>query len=190
MVYNGGYFPEIHAAGGNGSNGGFGSGGAVRLVAPQIYFSPNVPRIRAARGEQDWTKYTGNGRIRIDTLDASEVVGRTGECHGSLSVGKNMLIFPPNLPILEIIEAAGQAVDPKQSTTLALPSGIPTEQPVKVRATNFGGVAKLKVVLTPERGAQTSYDLDIANPGPDPAIGTATVTFPGSALTRIDVWTR
>ena len=165
-----------------------GSGGAVRLVAPKVIFG-GQPIIFAAHDEA--ANLTGNGRIRIDTLDASRVLGETSRMYGSFSLGKNMIIFPPNLPTLEIIEAAGQpVVNPAQSATLSLPSGIPTQQPVKVRATNFGGTAKLKVVLTPERGPQVSYDLDIPNPGPDSAIGTAPVVFPGSMLTRIDVWTR
>ena len=178
----------IYAYGGhsNATSSG-GSGGAVRFVSPRVIFA-GQPIIFADHEEA--ATLSGNGRIRVDTLDASRVLGETTRIYGSFSVGKNMMIFPPNLPTLEIIEAAGLTVNPAQSATLSLPSGIPTQQPVKVRATNFGGVAKLKVVLTPERGPQQSYDLDITNPGPDAAVGTATVEFPGSALTRIDVWTR
>lgn len=158
------------------------------MVTPKVILSGNHPPVHASRDVA--AAEVGQGRIRIDTLDVSEVLGRLSKFRGSYSIGKNMIVFPPNMPKLEIIEAAGQAVNPASSVTISLPSGSATTQSVKVRATNFGATAKLKVVLTPERGERVSYDLDIPNPGATPAVGTATVEFPGNMLTKIDVWTR
>ncbi|MCB1094258.1 MAG: hypothetical protein KDN22_01645 [Verrucomicrobiae bacterium] len=179
--------------GGKGASGNHGSGGAVRLVAPVVTFASSPLFLLSRTDLPDvaaWPNATGLGRLRVDTLDARGLLGQTGEVYGVFSIGKNMTVFPPNMPKLEITEAAGKTVNPAQSVTISLPSGAAISQSVKVRASNFGATAKLKVVLTPERGDRISYDLDIANPGPGSAEGTATVQFPGNMLTRIDVWTR
>lgn len=163
-----------------------GSGGAVRLVAPWVEGNGRI-RVEGGGG------LTGGaaGRIRIDAIFKENLaISMTPTTAGT--VGGNMVVFPPNLPKLEIVEAAGRVIDPgsNEPVTVQLPLGAPAQQVVKVRATHFAGTARVHVVLTPEFGSKVSYDLDIANPGPDPAVASATVEFPANQLTRVDVWTR
>ncbi len=170
-----------------GKNGGPGSGGGIRLLAPTISFSGN-PWLRA------FTRYQNSGRqpdrIRLDGLELTGVMGRLAQVVPPASIGRNMIAFPATLPKIEIISAAGQTVDPAASTTVTVPPGGAAQQPVVVRVTNFGGAAQLKVVLTPESGARVEADLDITNPGPGATTGTANLAFPANQVSRIDVWTR
>jgi hypothetical protein len=176
---------RIYARGGNGGAYNHGSGGAIRLVAPDIsidYWSQYVTT----------EKYNeGPGRIRIDALRKQMPPGH-GYFTGVVSSGSNMVVFPPNMPDLKIVEAAGQTVNPNQSTPvfITVPPGSSATQAVKVKAQNFGGTAAVVVTLTPEFGAKTSYTLDISNPGPDFAEASVNVTFPINVTTRVDVWTR
>ena len=103
-----------------------------------------------------------------------------------------MIVFPPNMPKVEIIQVAGQAIDPNGSAPVnqVLPEGTNPQQTVRCRVTNFNGTAKLQVRLTPENGDFINYNLDIPNPGPGSAEGEVTVTFPVNLMTRVDAWTR
>jgi hypothetical protein len=133
--------------------------------------------------------YSNAGRIRIDAINRSLT---TSSMDGVYTLGANMIVFPPNLPDLKIVEAAGQSVSANLASPLLItvPSGAPAVQPVKVRAQNFGGTAQVVVVLTPEFGSTSKFNLDIPNPGPDAAEASVNVTFPSNVATRVDVWTR
>jgi len=159
------------------------SNGAIRLVSPvvegsgllQVFTPTALP--------------SAGGRVRVDS---TQRILWNPVVYGDYSAGFNMIVFPPNLPRVEIIEVADQAVDPNASEPLnqVLPEGTNPEQIVKVRVTNFNGTAKLQVRLTPENGDYINYELDIPNPGPGPAEGELTVTFPVNLMTRVDAWTR
>ena len=103
-----------------------------------------------------------------------------------------MVIFPPNMPDLKIVQAAGQTIDPNASVpvNVILPTGTSPNQQVRVRAQNFNGTAQVVVQLTPESGSVSTYTLDIPNPGPGAVEASVSVTFPVNILTRVDVWTR
>ena len=102
-----------------------------------------------------------------------------------------MVVFQENLPQLEIVEVAGNAIDPDSQgpVTVQLPFNAPAAQSVVIRASNFNGVARVKVVLTPAHGEQLEYDLDIPN-SDEPATGEITVQFPANQLTEVNAWTR
>ena len=155
-----------------------GSGGAVRLCAPTV----------AGAGTVD---VNPRGRIRIDAWDRVGVnFSRTGT--NSFTAGANLIAIPAASPKLEIIEVAGQAIDPTSSAAvnLLLPEGSSETQTIKVRATNFPATAQVAIVLTPEESSRTTVNLDIPNAGAAGAVGEATITLPTTVLTRIDVWTR
>ena len=165
-----------------GNGAGFGSGGAVRLVAPK---ASGVGVIET----QNYLNNGGQGRIRIDAVDTSSMRLTT---RGVTTIGANMIVFPPDLPELKIVEAAGQIIDPEALTQVMvqLPNGEPSTQTVKIEARNFKGTATVNVVLTPKYGERVVYPLDIANPGPGSAVASINVEFEPNALTRVDVWTR
>ncbi len=165
--------------------GGEASGGAIRLLAPEVSFAGN-------HGIHAFNRATGAlpGRIRIDGLNLTGIMGKLGNVSPAASIGRNMVAFPANFPKLEIVSAAGQTINPAATTTVTVPPSGPAAQNVVVRATNFGGTAQLTVVVTPESGARITADLDIVNPGPAAATGTATINFPPNQISRIDVWTR
>ena len=171
----------------SGQHGGPGSGGGIRLLAPTIRFAGN-PYLRAFSRKDNNGRQPG--RIRLDGLELTGVMGRLSLVNPPASIGRNMIAFPATLPKIEIISAAGQTVDPAASTTVTVPPGGAAEQAIVVRVTNFGGAAQLKVVLTPESGARVEANLDITNPGPGAATGTANLAFPANQVSRIDVWTR
>ncbi len=165
------------------SDGLWGStGGAIRIVAP----------ILTGTGTLSANSYGRDafGRIRIDVLNRTNWQPQT--IWGAYSTGFNMIVFPPNLPKVEIMQVAGQVIDPNASSPVnqVLPQGTNPQQTVRCRVSNFNGTAKLQVRLTPENGDFINYNLDIPNPGPEPAEGEVTVTFPVNLMTRVDAWTR
>jgi len=176
---------RIYARGGSGGSYNHGSGGAIRLVAPDISIDYYSQYVTGEKYNED------SGRVRFDAIRKQWGPGH-GYIIGAVSSGSNMVVFPPNMPDLKIVEAAGQAINPNQSTPvfITVPPGSSATQPVKIRAQNFGGQAAVKVVLTPEFGTRSAVDLDIANPGPGAAEASVDVTFPINVTTRVDVWTR
>ena len=186
----------LRASGGGDPDGAGGSGGAIRLVAPVVTSNTVATYISFHAGGITQALPEGSGWARIDTLSAGGLalfhINGYSPFNLSGTMGANLIVFPPALPKVEIIEAAGQAVDPDAASppVIVVPSGGPLTQTVRVRVRNFGGTALLAVVLTPESGARTTVNLDIPNPGPGTNEGTATVTFPLNVPTRIDAWTR
>lgn len=180
----------IGASGAHAGNAGAGSGGAIRIVSPQVEGTGMIFLLGGAVVNSNTATAAGAGKIRIDTLVRSFDFSYSQRA--SLSIGKNMVVFPPNLPKIEVIEAAGEAIDPNANlpVLVTIPPGSASLQPVKVRITNFAGTAQLKVVLTPENGPRIQADLDIDASGGGSVEGSVDVDFPANQLTRIDVWTR
>lgn len=186
---------DAHGGRGAGSNSsieaGSGSGGAIRIVAPAFYTSGGG-NFYVYGGTSAVSSQAGAGRVRIDAISKSGISSTSTIPSGNVSIGANMIVFPPDLPELRITEAAGQAIDPQSAApvTLLLPAGSATTQVVKVQARNFRSTASVRVVLTPENGDKLTYDLDIPNPTDEPTERTVNVEFPPTQLTRVDVWTR
>ncbi|NKB24340.1 MAG: hypothetical protein GKR87_08200 [Kiritimatiellae bacterium] len=135
-----------------------GSGGAIRLVAPIV----------AGSGECDVEdavgSHAGNGRVRVDAIDRSQLSLSLFNPSGSSSVGGVMMVFPNPLPRLDLIEVAGDPIPEGTAAAqnILLPFGANSNQTVLVQAKDFTGTnLPIRVVLTPESGSPSSYDADI-----------------------------
>lgn len=178
---------NIRAQGGQGLSAAVrntGSGGAVRLVAPVVSGGGTID-VRGDGGSNG----LGDGRIRMDTLDRSDL--RIGFLPNTVaSVGGLMVVFPDPLPRLDIVEAAGRQVPLDTPTQVLLPAGSPTAQSIRVRARDFGQVVPIRVVLTPDNGPAQTFDAQIDNAAANPAEVAVNVTFPLNVLTHVHVFTR
>lgn len=183
---------RIYAVGGSGTqffSGG--SGGAIRLVAPLVVGNGLL--------YVDGGQNGGAGRIRIDSIfrvnpnDATERLALTYNPGPDVAtIGSNMVVFPTNLPRLDITQAAGQdiAVGATSSVLVTLPIGSNPAQTVTVRAQDFGRVVPIRVVLTPDSGDAIVYDTTIDNATTNPATTTVNVTFPTNVRVEVNAWTR
>jgi hypothetical protein len=164
--------------------GGYGSGGAVRLVAPLVTGRGGV---RTSSG------YFGpaSGRVRVDCLDryAFRSLSLSG---ATVTRGAQMFVFPAVVPRLDIVAAAGQAIaeGAANSVQVDLPVGSPTNQTVVVQARDFSGLLPIAVVVTPEVGPSTTYPAQIDMGSGNPARATVNVVIPIGTISRIHAWTR
>lgn len=178
----------LWAVGGGGYNSSVpnsGSGGAVRLVAPSV---GGTGRIEAGGYGGDGNR--GDGRVRIDALDRSQLgIGIVPAAAGS--VGGVLVVTPSPLPRLDVIEAAGRAI-PLDSgpVNVVLPTGTPPTQTVRIRARDFGQTVAIRVVLTPDSGPGVTYDTQVDNTSANPAEVSVPVIFPVNVLTHVQVWTK
>jgi hypothetical protein len=189
-TYN--YGATINAYGGTSPNGiGYGSGGAVRLVAPKVTGNAYIN----IQGFQD-NSGVGIGRIRVDalvnTIQFSGGYQGRDPSNSYATYGANMVVFPTNLPELRVIKAAGTDIALTQTDPVfvLLPAGAPATQTITVQAKNFNSTVPLVAVVTPEAGDRTTYNLDIDNTAAGAATGSVQVQIPAGVSTRIDVWTR
>ncbi len=188
---------SVYANGGYGTKFGFsgyfnnhGSGGAIRLVAPNITgrgslkADPFVPSFTNLR-------YAGSGRIRVDSLDRDDVK-LTFSPYSVSTVGSAMFVFPNKIPRLDIVEAAGNAIAEGTSSAVQflLPLASPTTQTVKVQARDFSALVKINVVLTPEFGDPIVYPAQIDNKANNPAVVEVPVVVPVNTVVTINAWTR
>lgn len=186
MPDNGNHF--IDATGGEwGTSSAWngGSGGAIKLVAPRIAVTRLFVHNRNGTGSP--------GRIRLDAVDY------TGSNFGyvnpaqALSFGSMLATgLEGNQPRLELVSVAGQPL-PTNSTAngfILLPPGSVGEQPVVVRARNFGTQVPVNVVVAPDNGPTATYPLVVNNTTQNPATATVTVTIPANTPVKINAWTR
>ena len=162
----------------------FGSGGAIRLVAPVVAGNGAV-EARSAIGN-----YDAHGRIRVDTQDRSQLALNFNP-PATASLGSLMLVFPAPLPRLDVIAAAGTAISVGSGPVIVnLPFNAPAAQVVKVQAQDFGQLIPIRVVLTPDHGPAKTYDAEINNAAGNPAEVSVNVEFPVNVQTAVEVWTR
>ena len=185
----------IRANGGNA--GGFcnstassaGSGGAIRLVAPQIQ---GIGQLRAIGGSPcSGTGGTpgGDGRIR---LEASSLAGFTGSAiptpsistvPGAVSaVGDPVLV---NVPTLAIASIGGQSLPPTMTASyfvpdITLPLATTNPVPVALTATNtpVGAPTAMAVRLIPQSGSWTDVPVTSHTGTFASSTASADVTFP------------
>ena len=160
-------------SGGSVVNHGYGSGGAVRLVASVLAGSGTL---NVNGGINTVYGFGGGaGRIRIDCLDRRSLA-LTLSPGSSASIGSYMVVFPANPPRLDITQAAGNNIPVGTNTPVyfMLPPNSPTNQTVTVQASNFGAVVPIRVVLTPDNGPSSSTNTSIDNT----TINPASVTVP------------
>jgi len=166
---------EIEANGAGGAS--YGSGGAIRLVAPTV--SGNG-YLETSGGYRGW--------IRVDTIDRQMSFGY----NGNLSVGNYMVAFPPNEPRLDILEAAGQSIPEGtgQRVSIDLPFGSPTQQTVTVQGRNLTGLVAIEIVLVNSSGDPVVYPAQLDFTAGDPAQTTVTVDLEANNRTDIFAWKR
>jgi hypothetical protein len=163
-----------------------GSGGAIRLVAPRVAGSGTLDVNGGGGG--------GRGRVRVDTIFTGEI-GFSFQPAASRFVGNNLLVFPPTIPSLNLVEvggtggSAGTAIpEGTIPDTIFLPFGSTTNRTVKLRARDFGRVVPVRVVLTPDSGPARQFDTTIDNTAANPAEATVDVTVPVNTKVTVHCW--
>jgi hypothetical protein len=167
-----------------GGAGGFclngGSGGAIRLVSFKVEGAGSL--------NTDGGNFSGSGRVRIDTVI---LTGLNFSITGVSSIGGNLLVFPPTVATLNVIEAAGNAVplgsDPVSFT---LPFGSTTNRTIRIQARDFARNVPIRVTLTPDTGDKRVFDADVDNTTVNPAVVDVPVTVPVNTLVTVHCWTR
>lgn len=186
MPDNGNHF--IDASGGEwGTSGAWngGSGGAIKLVAPRLAVTRLFVQNRNSTGSP--------GRVRLDAVDY------TGSNFGyvnpaqSLSYGSMLATgLEANQPRLELVSVAGQPL-PTNSVAngfILLPSGSAGDQPVVIRARNFGTQVPVSVIVAPDNGSTVTVPAVINNTTQNPATTSVTVPIPANTPVKINAWTR
>ena len=167
---------------------GFGSGGAIRLVAPVVSGAGLVD----VRGGYDIFTYKGGGagRIRIDCIDRRSLALNLTPSSVA-SIGANMIAIPTNPPRLDIIQLGTNNIPVGTGSPVffMLPLGSDTNQIVTVQAADFGRLVPIRVVLTPENGSKSYYDTNIDNTV-NPASVTVPVVVPVNVQVHVNAWTR
>jgi hypothetical protein len=174
----------VSASGGGYGLSGGGSGGSVRIVAPEI---SGLVYIYVPGGSGG-----GFGRIRIDALSNSLVLQNPDASTAQATFGSNMVVFPPNMPELRVTRVGETNIPLSQNTPvfILLPPGSSTTQTVQVQAKNFKGIVPLTAVITPEAGERKTYNFEIDSSEGGESSGNVEVQIPGGVSMRVDVWTR
>jgi hypothetical protein len=186
------------AAVANAGNGG--SGGAIRLVAPRVYGTGEINVNGSGYiGLDVGNVASGAGRIRIDSIfrfeptnAALDNIGFNFQPANVASVGSAMIVFPPNNPRLDILQAAGRTIPEGNNgpVFVELPFGANTNQTVTVQARNFGADVNIRVVLTPAAGDPLSFDAQITNQVANPPQVIVPVGIPLNTVVAVNAWTR
>ena len=182
------------------NRGNGGSGGAIRLVAPRVYGLGTL-NVRGSGfgGSLDSGGASGAGRIRIDSIFRFEPTNAAVDNIGFnlvpsivTSVGSAMVVFPPNNPRLDILQAAGRTIAEGNNgpVFVELPFGADTNQTVTVQARNFATSVAIRVVLTPAAGDPISFDATIDNVTANPAQVIVPVGIPLNNVVAVNAWTR
>lgn len=176
---------QIYAQGGTG--GGWGSGGAIRMVAPMI----------AGRGWVSAAGPGGNanaGRIRCDLIERQFFNPTFNPATAPVTANETFMVtFPPNVPTLRLVSVAGTPVPANGPAgfTITLPFNEPAQQSIVVEATGFGAEVPIAVKLTPASGpAPAAINASILNTGTEPAHTTVIGNFPPNVPVTVNAWTR
>jgi hypothetical protein len=96
------------------------------------------------------------------------------------------------LPRLELVSVGGRPIPESNIATgfILFPNGTSGDQPVVVRARNFGTQVPVRVVVSADNGSTESFDLLVDNTAANPATATVTVQIPANSPSRINAWTR
>jgi hypothetical protein len=172
---------------------GLGSGGAIRLTAPVVDGSGklNTTGGTATDNFDNERAFGGAGRIRVDCMGRRSLALNLVPSSVA-TIGANMVVFPPNAPRLDISQVGTNSIPvPAIAPALfMLPQDSPTNQTVRVQASNFGAVVPIRVVLTPDNGPSISYEAEIDNTTVNPAEVTVDVVVPVNVQVHVNAWTR
>lgn len=181
---------SIRANSPSGQGWAYGSGGAIRLVAPTVAGTNGTLSVSG----NGWGGY---GRIRIDAGNRSQfsptLNPSPAQVSGIVSIGGLMAVFPPVNPQLDILSVAGQSIAPgtRSAVTVQLPFGAPTSQSVEVQARDFNQVLLVTVVLIPDSGSPSYYNVVVDNSSANPSLRrSVSVSFPPNVITRVMAWAR
>lgn len=163
-----------------------GSGGAVKLVAPRITGPARINVINR--------NFTGGaGRIRLDAINYAGADLRHHSPSEALSFGSMMATgLEGTVPRLELVSVAGRPLPTNNIATgfILLPNGSAVEQPVEIRARNFGTRVPVNVVVQPDNGPTLHFPAEIDNTTANPSTATVTVSLPANTPVKVNVWTR
>lgn len=170
-----------------GQNGwGYGSGGAIRLVAPEVAGAG----ILSVQGHS----YGGDGRIRVDLVSRRDFGLRFFPgTPDTLAVGSLLTVFPPVAPQLDVIRVGSQQITPGTQTPVfvRLPVGAPESQAIEVQARDFNQSLLITVALIPDSGPPSFYkNVTVDNVAANPARQTVPVSIPANVLVRVMAWTQ
>jgi hypothetical protein len=176
---------QVLAVGGSGLAYNQGSGGAIRLVAPEISGAGTIKVTGGGHFDA-----AGFGRIRIDTINRRNLQLDLQPAL-AVSLGGFLAVFPDVVPRLDLVEAAGESIplDQAEPIEVILPFGSTPQRTVVVRASGFPGSVDIDVVLTPDSGPATVYPATI-DMNTDPDTVTVNVEFPINRSTRVTAWSR
>ncbi len=135
----------------------------------------------------------GDGYIRADQLDPSQLLGITFSPASSLYTGAIMMVFPPVIPEINILEVAEQTIPEGASSAynFMLPYGASSNQTILIQAKDFSDTnAPVRVALSPNKGAPSFFDVDIDMTGGNVATSTVNVVVPLNIITHVHAWTR
>ena len=171
-----------------------GSGGAVRIVAPVLEGSGSITVFGGNNKSafDSRTNHAGHGRIRVDAFELEGATGMNFSPSASLSAGSSVFVFPANRPAIDIVSAAGNEIAPGTlgPVRLNLPFDAPTTQTVTLRASNFGGVVPVSVVVTPAHGTPQEFQAEIDNGAANPAEVDVAIEVPTNVQVTLQVWSR
>lgn len=138
----------IASGGGPGNDAGWGSGGAVRLVASQISGNGGIS-----------TTPNNPGRIRFDTYDNEF----SGGVSGQFTSGSQFIIIPTSgqLPQLTVTSVGGVPVSASPTGVLSTPDAVLSAQqnnpiPIVVNCVNVPLNSQITVSVKPASGAAVS----------------------------------
>jgi hypothetical protein len=181
------------------STGNGGSGGGIRLLAPRVYGTGTLDVRGSGYASLNSGNLSGAGRIRIDSIfpyeptsPGQDNIGFAFQPSSVTSIGRAMLVFPPNNPRLDILQAAGRAIAEGNNgpVFVELPFGSNTNQTVTVQARDFARDVPIRVVLTPAAGDPIVYDSEILNQASNPAQVVVNVGIPINTVVAVNAWTR
>jgi len=176
-----------------GATGGAGSGGAVRLVAPQISGNGSITALTPATG---CLGAQATGRVRMEaftnTFSGSSNPGASlSASPGPVTPASNPgLINLPTLTVSSIGGIAAPAVPTASYTTadLSLPPGTSGPVPVVLTATNTPLTTTLNVKLIPVGGNATTVNASPLSGTPTLSTATANVTFPSGQVSVLNAF--
>jgi hypothetical protein len=176
---------QIMANGATGNGWGYGSGGAIRLVANRVAGTG----ILTVYGHS----FAGDGRIRVDLVQRDGLALNFGPgTPGTLVVGSLLTVFPPVSAQLDVITVAGQRIAPgtRTSVFVNLPPGSTGNQDVEVEARDFNQQLPITVGLIPDSGPPSFYNATLDNVAENPVRQKIRVSIPANVLVRVMAWTR
>lgn len=135
-----------------------GSGGAIRIVAPKVTIpETGLLSVDGAIFYSQLSWRSGDGRIRIDAIDKSEIEFASAGTNGftnfgyvSPSIGSNLVGVAPSLPQITLTNIGNVAVPASSGFTHTFTSLSVGEIDIVASLTNVPVGAQLTLVLTPE----------------------------------------